>query len=58
MNKMKKIVMLQNGSREEAYKKFEEVKNGIIDFTKESVNIKARNLRNIKEGWSVTKILF
>ena len=49
--------MLKNGSRDAAYKKFEEVKSTITDFKKESVSING-NLRNSKDGWNVVKIYF
>ena len=52
---MRKTTMLTNGSRAEAYEKFEEVRKTITDFKKESVSING-NLRNSKDGWSVVKI--
>lgn len=52
---MKREVILRNGSKEEAYKKFDEVKGNIVDFKKESVGISG-NLRNNNEGWSVVKV--
>jgi hypothetical protein len=49
-----KIVILENGSREEACKRFDEVKSTITDFAKESVSIRG-NIRNSNEGWNVIK---
>jgi hypothetical protein len=52
---MKKTIILENGSREEACRRFDSIKQSITDFTKESVSIKG-NIRNHKEGWKVIKI--
>lgn len=52
----KTIIMLENGSREEASIKFDEVKNSITDFSKESVSM-GGNIFNNEEGWSVVKII-
>jgi len=52
---MRKIMILENGSRDEAYRRFDEVKNSISDFKKESVGISG-NLRNHKDGWNVVKV--
>lgn len=53
---MSKIVILENGTREEACKKFEEVKKTIKDFERETISIEG-NIRNLNEGWTVTKII-
>lgn len=53
----REIIELENGSREEACKKFDELKNTITDFNKETVAI-GGNIRNLKEGWSVIKIIY
>lgn len=53
----KEIIILENGTREEACRKFEETKKSITDFNKESVSM-GGNIRNHKEGWSVIKIKF
>lgn len=49
------VIILDNGSREDACKKFDEVKKGITDFRHESVYISG-NLRNKESGWRVIKI--
>lgn len=49
-----KIILLENGSREDACIIFDAAKGSITDFTKESVSI-VGNVRNFKEGWSVIK---
>lgn len=54
---MRRTVVLTNGSRAEAYRKFDEVKGSIKDFKKESVGISG-NLRNDKDGWNVVKVTF
>lgn len=51
---MRKVIMLENGSRDEACRRFEIVKHSIKDFSKMSVSIHG-NIRNDKEGWSVVK---
>ena len=53
---MSKVVILENGSREEACKLFDEVKKNITDFNKESVGIRG-NIKNSKEGWCVVRTL-
>jgi hypothetical protein len=52
---MRKTMMLENGSRDEAYRMFDEVKNSIKDFKKESVGISG-DLKNHKTGWNVVKV--
>ena len=47
--------MLENGSRDDAYRIFDEVKGSIKDFKKESVGISG-SLRNKKDGWNVVKV--
>lgn len=54
---MRRYIMLQNGSKDEAYRIFDEIKSSISDFKKESVGISG-NLRNHNEGWSVVKIYY
>lgn len=54
---MRKIIMLENGSRDDAYRVFDTVRNSIKDFKKESVGISG-NLRNHKDGWNVVKIFY
>jgi hypothetical protein len=54
---MKKIILLEDGSREEACQKFDEARKDITDFKKESVSIRG-NVRNSKEGWTVVKSIF
>lgn len=49
-----KIVLLSDGSREDACIIFDNAKAAITDFSKESVSIRG-NVRNTKEGWSVVK---
>lgn len=49
-----RIVLLSNGTRDEACSIFDATKRGITDFTKESVSISG-NIRNHKEGWTVVK---
>ena len=51
---MSKILLLENGSREEACIAFNKAKEGISDFSKESVSIRG-SMRNQKEGWMVIK---
>jgi hypothetical protein len=51
----KTTTILENGSRDEAYRVFDEVRGSIEDFKKESVGISG-NLRNKKDGWNVVKI--
>lgn len=53
----KEIIFLENGSREEACMKFDEIKSNIIDFDKESVSM-GGNIHNNKEGWFVVKIIY
>ena len=48
------IVLLEDGSREDACIIFDNAKASIKDFSKESVSIMG-NVRNTKEGWSVVK---
>lgn len=52
-----KITILENGTREEACKKFDEVKNTISDFKKETVSIRG-DIHNPNEGWKVIKIIY
>ncbi len=52
-----RIVILTNGTRDEACSIFDATKRSITDFTKESVSISG-NIRNHKEGWSVIKTKF
>lgn len=52
---MRKTIVLENGSKDEAYRIFDEVKGSIKDFKKESVGIHG-NLRNQKDGWNVVKV--
>jgi hypothetical protein len=54
---MRKQIILQNGSKEEADRMFDEIKSSISDFSKESVTI-GGNLRFRDRGWRVTKIFF
>jgi hypothetical protein len=54
---MRKTTVLENGSKDEAYRMFDEVKSSIKDFRKESVGISG-NLRNCKDGWNVVKIYY
>lgn len=54
---MRKTVILENGSRDDAYRVFDEVKSSIKDFKKESVGV-GGNLRNSKNGWNVVKITY
>jgi len=54
---MRREKILKNGSRDEAYKAFDEIKKSITDFKKESVSISGE-LRNHKDGWSVVKIIY
>lgn len=49
-----KIVLLSDGSRDDACIIFDNAKAAITDFKKESVSIRG-NVRNTKEGWSVVK---
>ena len=51
---MKRIVMLENGSRNEACSIFDAAKRGIKDFSKESVSIFG-DIKNSKDGWTVIK---
>jgi hypothetical protein len=57
MLRMRNIIILQNGSRNEAHQKFDEVRKSITDFKQESVSIHG-DIRNEKEGWSVIKTHF
>ena len=52
---MKRIILLEDGSREDACIIFDNAKGAVKDFTKESVSIFG-DVRNPKEGWSVVKI--
>lgn len=52
-----RIILLENGTRENACIIFDRAKGSITDFTKESVSIRG-NIRNDKEGWSVVKTKF
>lgn len=52
---MTKRILLKDGSIDEAYKLFDEVRNAIDDFKKESVGISG-NLRNKERGWTVVKV--
>lgn len=49
-----RIVLLEDGSREDACVIFDNTKAAITDFSKETVSIHG-NIRNDKEGWSVVK---
>ncbi len=49
-----KKLILENGTREEACVKFDEAKDSISDFQKESVSLFG-NVRSNQEGWSVIK---
>lgn len=49
-----KIIILENGTREEACLKFDEAKDSISDFKTESVSLFG-NIRSSHEGWSVVK---
>lgn len=51
---MSKILILENGTREEACLKFDEAKASISDFKTESVSLFG-NIRSNQEGWSVIK---
>lgn len=53
---LKKAILL-DGSMEDAYRSFENVKNSIEDFKKESVCIKG-NLKIKERGWNVSKIIY
>ena len=53
---LKKYILL-DGSMEDAYRSFENVKNSIKDFKKESVCIKG-NLKIKDQGWNVVKIIY
>lgn len=53
----KKIMMLENGSRFEASRVFDEVKASITDFKKETVVLKSKNVSDINDNWSVYKII-
>lgn len=53
----KKIMMLENGSRFEASRVFDEVKASITDFKKETVILKSKNVSDINDNWSVYKII-
>lgn len=52
-----RIVILSNGTREEACSIFDATKRSMTDFKKESVSI-VGNVRNVNEGWSVIKTKF
>ena len=52
-----RIVLLEDGSREDACIIFDNAKGAITDFTKESVCI-IGDVRNTKEGWTVIKTKF
>lgn len=54
---MRKVILLESGSREEACCIFDAAKRDISDFKKESVSMHG-NIRNDKEGWSVVKTHF
>lgn len=54
---MRRQVILQNGTKNEAYKIFDEVKGNITDFKKESVGISG-TLRNDENGWNVVKVYY
>ena len=49
-----KIMLLEDGTREDACIIFDNAKAAITDFSKESVSIMG-NIRIPKEGWSVIK---
>ncbi len=51
---MSNILILENGTREEACLKFDEAKASISDFKTESVSLFG-NVRSNNEGWSVIK---
>ena len=52
-----KIVLLSDGSREDACIIFDNAKSAITDFKHESVSM-IGNIRNPREGWSVVKTKF
>lgn len=52
-----RVIVLKNGSREEACRKFDEVRRSISDFKHESVSITG-DIKNHNEGWSVIKTEF
>lgn len=51
---MSKVLLLENGTREEACIAFDKAKSGISDFSVESVSLYG-NIRSNKEGWKVIK---
>lgn len=51
---MKRIVIIENGSREDACIIFDNAKNAIKDFHNESVSIFG-DIKNPNEGWTVIK---
>ena len=55
---MVRTIILDNGSKDQAYKVFGEVKESITDFKKESVSISAKDFKNQKDGWRVVRIVF
>ena len=52
-----RLVMLENGTRDEACCIFDAARRGIKDFKHESVSM-IGNIRNPREGWSVVKTKF
>lgn len=52
-----RIIILKNGTRNEACMIFDACKKAIPDFTKERVSVFG-NIRNPNEGWSVIKTIF
>jgi hypothetical protein len=54
---MKKTIILENGSRDEACRKFDEVKKSIVDYSIETVSIQG-NIRQSDEGWKVIRISY
>ena len=51
---MRRIVLLEDGSREDACIAFDKAKSEINDFTKETVAL-VGDVRKPKEGWRVIK---
>jgi hypothetical protein len=54
---MRKQILVENGSKNEAYRVFDEVRSSIKDFKKESVGITGC-LRNTENGWYVVKTYY
>ena len=52
-----KVIILENGTRDEACSIFDATKRTISDFKIESVSIFG-DIRNPKEGWTVIKTKF